>query len=276
MNTVRRRQVGRVPTSLRSTNRNLFFASGYTIIEVSLFLGISALLFTVAIFATGSTIRNARFSDTGRSLEAYVQKQYDNIINGVNPRTNELTCTSGTVSAGTQTPGTSNCLLVGKLLLFQVGSYTVTTYDIVATDPGLNVDFGKTDEELIAEDYEPQVVTSANVLPYDLAWQAPVTGIKRISTSDPTALATNALALIRSPRSQRILAYSYKEGPSPTTGLLLTTVSNPSLNTGKTVNYCIRSADGIGPQAKLVVGSGSNQSAVQIAFDAASGECDGS
>lgn len=249
--------------------------AGYTVIELSLFLGISALLFTVAIFATGATIHNARFTDSGRSLEAYIQKQYDDITNGVNPRAGDISCTSGTVSSGTQTPGTSNCLLVGKLLLFQVNSSVITSYDIVATDPGLNVDFSKTDEQLIATVYQPQVVATANVLQHEISWQAPVIGIKRISSSDPTALATNALALIRSPRSQRILAYSYKEGAAPTAGLLLSVVSNPSLNTGKVVNYCIQSADRIGPQAKLIVGTGSNQSAAQIDFNATSGDCDG-
>ena len=249
--------------------------AGYTVIELSLFLGISALLFTIAVFATGSTIRNARFTDSGRSLEAYVQKQYDDIINGVNPRAGDISCTSGTVTTGTQTPGTSNCLLVGKLLLFQVNSPTITSYDIVATDPGINVDFGKTDEQLIATVYQPQVITTANVLQHEISWQAPVIGIKRISSGDPSALATNALALIRSPRSQRILAYSYKEAATPTAGLLLSVVSNPTLNTGKAVNFCIQSADRIGTQAKLVISTGSNQSAAQIDFNATAGDCDG-
>jgi len=253
MNTARRRQ------------------AGYTIIELSLFLGISALLFTIAIFATGSTIRSARFTDSGRSLEAFVQKQYDNILNGVNPRPNNLVCNSGVVSAGSQTPGTSNCLLVGKLLLFQTNSYAVTAYDIVATDPGINVNFSKTDEQLIADDYQPQVVTSANVLPYSISWQAPIIGMKRMSDN----LATNALALIRSPRSQRILSYTYKEGATPTTGLLLSVVGSPSTNSGKTVNYCIASADGFGAPAKLEITGASNQTAARIVFDAASGDCNG-
>lgn len=245
--------------------------AGYTVIELSLFLGISALLFTIAIFATGNTIHNARFTDSGRSLEAYVQKQYDNIINGVNPRTNSLTCSSGVVSNGTQTPGTSNCLLVGRLLLFQANSYIITAYDIVATDPGINVNYSKTDEQLIAEDYQPQVVTNANVVPYNIAWQNPISGMKR--TSD--GLATNALALIRSPRSQRILSYTYKEGATPTTGLLLTVVGNPTTNSGKTVNFCLSSADGFGQPAKLEVTGASNQSAAHIVFDAVTGDCNG-
>lgn len=247
--------------------------AGYTVIELSLFLGISALLFTIAIFATGNTIRNARFTDSGRSLEAFVQKQYDNIINGVNPRTNELSCSGGVVSDdSSQDPGTSDCLLMGKLLLFQVGSPTITSYDIVANDPGIDIDYGKTDEQLIAQDYQPRVVSNVNVLSTDISWQTPVFGIKR--TSDEQA--TNALALIRSPRSQRIIAYSYEEGPQPTDGLLLSVVSDPALNSAKTVNFCIRSPDGLGAPAKLEIGPGSNQSAARVVFDIDSEDCDGS
>lgn len=243
--------------------------AGYTVIELSLFLGISALLFTIAIFATGSTIRNARFTDSGRSLEAYVQKQYDDIINGVNPRMNELSCSGGVVTSGTQDPGTSNCLLVGKLLLFQVDSYAVNVYDIVTPDPGINVDYGKTDEQLIADDYVPTVVSNINSTTYNISWQAPVVGIKRVSDE----VQANALALIRSPRSQRILSYTYEENPTPTAGRLATVVGDASTNSGQVVNYCIRSADGFGGVAKLEVGAGSNQTAVRMVFDVEEEDC---
>lgn len=243
--------------------------AGYTVIELSLFLGISALLFTIAIFATGSTIRNARFTDSARSLEAYVQKQYDDIANGVNPRASEISCTGGVVSSGTQAPGTSNCLLVGKLLLFQAGSHTINVYDIVAADLGINVDFGKTDEQLIAEDYQPKVVANINTATYDISWQAPVIGIKR--TSDDVQ--ANALALIRSPRSQRIIAYSYQENTTPTDGRLTSVVADAAVNSGNVVNYCLRSADGMGSIAKLEIGTGSNQNAVRVIFDIDEGDC---
>lgn len=268
MNTVRRRQVGHGPTTQRFTKRNLLFAGGYTIIEVSLFLGISGLLFTVAIFATGSTIRNARFSDSGRSLEAYVQKQYDNLLTGVNPRSNDVACVGGTVSSGTQTPGTSNCLLIGKLLVFQIGNYSIMTYDIVASDPGVNVNYGQTDEQLIANDFRPQVVTTVNVLPYSIPWQAPITGVKRVNDG----VAANALALIRSPRSTRVVAYSYKEtGATPAQDFL----ANSGVLSGQIINYCLRSADGFGATAKLVIGRGGNQGAARTEFNAATGDCDG-
>lgn len=241
--------------------------AGYTIVEVTLFLAISGLLFMVAILATGNTIRSVRFSDSGKSLAAYIQKQYDNVLNGVNPRDNQITCASGTVSPGTQKPGTSNCFLMGKLVVFKQNEYRLTTYNILGTEPS-NVDFGKSDEALI-QDYAPQVVTNTGVDTYDIPWQAYISGIKR--TGD--GLAANALALIRSPRSTRIVPYTYQQsGDTPAQNLM----GNASIQSGKPTNYCVTSADGFGAPAKLVVSEGSNQQAAQIVFEAVTGDCDGS
>lgn len=241
--------------------------AGYTIVEVTLFLAISGLLFTIAILATGNTIRSVRFSDSGKSLGAYIQKQYDNVLNGVNPRDNQVACSGGTVSIGTQKPGTSNCFLMGKLIVFKQNEYRLTTYNVLGTEPS-DVDFGKSDEELI-QDYSPQVVLTSGVDTYDIPWQAYVSGVKRLSDG----AAANALALLRSPRSTRILPYTYQEsGSTPSQNLL----GNASIQSGKVTNYCITSADGFGSPVKLVVNEGANQQAAQVVFDAVAGDCDGS
>ncbi|HEU5187600.1 MAG TPA: hypothetical protein VFT87_03795, partial [Candidatus Saccharimonadales bacterium] len=156
---------------------------GYTVVEVSLFLAVSGLLFLVAIFTTGNTIRNFRFTDSGNSLEAYVQKQYDNVLNGVNPRGSNITCTNSVVTPGTQNPGTSNCFFMGKLLLFATGSSQVTSYNIVGAEPA-TVASGQTDEQLITV-YQPKIIAAAGSETYSIPWQAFVSGIRRVSTADP-------------------------------------------------------------------------------------------
>lgn len=248
---------------------------GYTVIEVTLFLAISGLLFLVAIFATGNTIRNFRFTDSGNSLEAYVQKQYDNVLNGVNPRDNTVTCTNSVVSAGSQTPGTSNCLFMGKLILFEQGDYRLTSYDIVGTEPA-NVNFNQTDEQLIAS-YQPKIVTTVGTEDYSIPWQAYISGVRRVSSADASPVAANALAIIRSPVSSRIVSYTYKE-PSATPVIDVTAVvNNSALNANKVTNYCITSADLATSRAKLVItGTTSNQNAAQVVFDqVTAGDCDG-
>ncbi|HSE29004.1 MAG TPA: hypothetical protein VLA77_00260 [Candidatus Saccharimonadales bacterium] len=249
---------------------------GYTIIEVTLFLAISGLLLLVAVLTTGGTIRNLRFTDSGNSLEAYVQKQYDNVLAGVNSRDNQQICNAGSFSSGTQEPGTSNCFFMGKLILFTTGDYKLKTYNIVGTEPS-NLDFSMSDEQLIAA-YQPRIVTSIGPEEYSIPWQAYISGVRRVSTADASPIAANALAIIRSPSSTRMLTYTYKEPASTPTVALTSIVNNASINAGKITNYCLQNADNLGQPAKLVVnGMVSNQNAAQIVFDqVAPGDCNGS
>ncbi len=241
---------------------------GFTIIEISLFLAITALLFTIAVIGTGSTIRTVRFLDSGRSLEAYVQKQYSEIVSGVNPHGLNETCSGGVVSSGSQNAGTSDCLLMGKLLLFQAGSSTVNTYYIVGTEPS-NVSLAEPDEQLVM-DYAPKAIPANDVTTFDIPWLASMSGFKRLSDNQ----ATNALALIRSPKSTNILTYTYKE-PSGVPTIALSSIVSSSANRNKSVNFCFKNADGQGAAARLAISPTATQNAVQVVFDAAATECNG-
>src|SRR5882724_3035471 len=123
--------------------------AGFTIVEITLFMAITGLLFLVAVIGTGNTIRTVRFTDSGRSLEAYVQKQYDDIVTGLNNRNNLVSCTNGVIDTGTgQTVGTSNCLVMGKLMVFTQGSANVTNYNVIGTEPA-GVNYSQPDDQLV-------------------------------------------------------------------------------------------------------------------------------
>lgn len=244
---------------------------GFTVIEVTLFLGITGLLFLIALLGTGSTIRSVRFTDSGRSLTAHIQRQYDDIINGLNTRSGNEACAAGVVGPGTQEPGTSNCLMMGRLLTFQVGSSDIKVYNIVGTIPAGAVDYTQSDTDLITA-FRPQVVTSAGVSTYQIPWQAFVSGTKRTSDSQ----GVTGLLLVRSPKSSRIVSYTYKP-VAPTPAADLTPVVSSAVNVGRTANFCIKNADNLGLPAKIVVSDAPTQQAVHITFDADSGgnECNG-
>lgn len=247
-------------------------SEGYTIIEVSLFLGISALLLAVALVGTGLSIRTTRFTDSTRSLHAYVQQQYDELLNGVNSRFGTEACASGTVSTGTnQTPGTSNCLFMGRLLVFTQDSNSVVTYNVIGTEPA-NPDYSQSDEQLIYN-FTPTIVRNVGVDNYSIPWQATISGSKRIIDSR----AVDAVALIRSPRSTRIVSYAYKE---PGGSYALAPLINPGVaananNISKAANFCILSADGLGSPSKITISGGQGQDALGVAFDALTGDCNG-
>lgn len=244
---------------------------GFTVIEVTLFLGITGMLFLIALLGTGNTIRSVRFSDSGRSLTAHIQRQYDDIINGLNTRSGSEACAAGVVGPGTQAPGTSNCLMMGRLVVFSVNSSTVQVYNVIGTIPAGTVDYTQSDTDLITA-FRPQVVTNVGVQAYQIPWQAFVSGTKR--TNDNQAI--TGLLLVRSPKSSRIVSYTYKPA-SPTPAADLTPIVSSTANVGRTSNICIKNADNQGLPAKIVVSDAPTQQAVQITFDADSGgnECNG-
>ncbi len=247
-------------------------SEGYTIIEVSLFLGISALLLTVALVGTGLSIRTTRFTDSTRSLHAYVQQQYDDLLNGVNSRFGTESCNNGVIDTGaSQTPGTSNCLYMGKLVVFKQGSSNITTYNIVGTEPA-NADYTKPDEQLIY-DFTPTVIRSIGVDTYNIPWTASISGSKR----PVDGKAVDAFALIRSPRSTRIVSYVYQE-PAGSYGLA--PLIDPSTlgdanNISQPASFCLSSADGLGQPSKITISGGQGQDAIGVSFDTVAGDCNG-
>ncbi len=249
-------------------------SEGYTIIEVSLFLGVSALLLVMAMVGTGLSIRTTRFTDSTRSLHSYVQQQYDDLLNGVNSRVGTEACNSGTVNTGSaQTPGTSNCIYMGKLLVFQVNANIITTYDLIGTEPA-SVNYTKSDEQLI-HDFTPKPVTNVGVDNFNIPWQATVSGSKRLVDNK----AVNGFALIRSPRSTHIVSYAFKQpsavGTYSLAGLIDPTVPADANNISKQANFCLSSADGLSSPSKVVVAGGQGQDQITVGFDAIAGDCNG-
>lgn len=242
--------------------------AGFTIIEITLFMAITGLLFLIAVAGTGNTIRTFRFTDSGRSLESFVQKQYDDVINGLNNRSANVSCNNGTVDTSTaQAIGSSNCLLIGKLIVFRSGDPLVTTYNVVGTEPA-GVNYSLSDTDLISA-FQPRAITNTATQTYTIPWGNAPSGFKR--TSDNTA--TNGLLLIRSPKSSQLVSYTFVV-PATVPSDLTSTV-NTTANRSQQTNFCIKNADGLGTPARLEVSGGASQSSAKIIFNATDSECNG-
>lgn len=245
--------------------------AGFTIVEITLFMAITGLLFVIAVLGTGNTIRGVRFTDSGRSLEAFVQKQYDDIVNGLNDRSDQISCSSGTIDTSTaQNVGTSNCIVMGRLLQFKQGNGVVTSYTVIGTEPA-SVNYSQSDDQLIAA-FSPKVVTTTGVTTYTVPWGAPFTGFKRLNDST----ATNGLMLIRSPSSTRIVSYTFKIAGAAPTAAEVTTAVGDANSRSQTTNFCIKSYDLQGNPAKLIISGGASQSSASINFSATDApDCNG-
>lgn len=257
---------------------------GFTVIETTLFLALSSALVLVAILGTGSVMNSTRFTDSLRSSEAFVQAQYTEVLNGVNPRAANSAC-NGAVSSR----GASNCLLLGKLVYFEEDSNKVTSYYVVSEVAELN-DPAKsdlTDLEWML-DVKPQIVASTGVSSFDIPWGAKFFGGERRGDD---AREANSYLILRSPQSSRLVAYTFNmPRPDPARPATLRLYNRPNddgaseddnVNLAdedsieKLTNFCIRSEEEIGRTAALRVAGGQGASTVDAVFDIAPAECDG-
>lgn len=93
--------------------------SGFTVIEVILFLAITGLLFSVLMVGVGAGINQQRYLDSARAYKALIQDQYSATLNTDNKITNDWGCqTGGAIDQNTprSNRGTSECVILGKIV----------------------------------------------------------------------------------------------------------------------------------------------------------------
>lgn len=252
--------------------------TGFTIVEVTLFLAISSMLLLGIFAAVSGTLSTTRFSDSSRSLQSFLQKQYDDIVNGLNDRNAQQACSNGSVTVNPpsgQQAGASGCLLLGKLIVLPLNSSTLQVYDIIGTEPA-SPNYTESDSALIY-DYQPTIVTNADTSSYTIPWSATIFGSKR--SADSTAV--DSIAFIRSPRSTQINTYTYK---SPGGSYSLTSLVDPNSSTDTNnfnsttngSNFCLKSTGVFNGTSKIVLAGGQGQDAIGLSFTVGGSDCNGS
>lgn len=106
--------------------------SGFTIIEVMLFLAISGLLVASLLAGAGVNINRQRYKDAVDSLESTFQTQYSDLSNVQNLREGNTTC--GTTTSAVPR-GQTNCVIYGKYL--EIDGTSLYSTNVIGAD---NVD----------------------------------------------------------------------------------------------------------------------------------------
>lgn len=102
-------------------------STGFTLLEVMLFLAISGVLTTIAIVGLGPRLTNVRFTQAVRGTEATINRQFQTSRSGENNRPDNFVCTKENlfgfypkISAGSGVAGSSNeCVINGTLVVFR-------------------------------------------------------------------------------------------------------------------------------------------------------------
>lgn len=152
---------------------------GFTIIEVLLFLSITAGLFIIALTYTSGSINETRFKDVNEQFTSFMQQQVTDIKNASDNRpSNDVVCPD----SATSNPGASDtCTLLGKVFVFS-NSNTVSVAQVIGTNAGNSgADFFG--DRASVQAMNPQVVadSSGQIIYSDsftLPWGATFTGEK--------------------------------------------------------------------------------------------------
>lgn len=245
---------------------------GFTIIEVMIFVAISAMLLLIAIVGSGDITKRARFTSTVDGVHSTIQRHYEDVVNGVNTRLSIDGCSSQT------NVGTDSCLLLGKVLTLNPGNTSLTARYITGKPNAAFDDEGTYDNISRTSDLTVRDQGSENV---DLQWGAVAGSFTRESSplsGEPSGYVgvnrtkIDSIAFIRDPRGVQIAGYYfYSQMSGNLTNSLQTAVSNSAVTSRTSAALCIRNFEDWGsgpssPYAAIVFGSGIGSSIIEATY----------
>lgn len=181
-------------------------SSGFTVIEVMLFLAVSGLMILGMFVGIGGSINRQRYEDAVYSFQDYMQGQY-NIVDNVRNNRSEYICQSGAIVQASATAtdlekarGASNCIIAGQLVTTTDGRQ-FTSKPVVATAPSSAYDTAH-DEAAFLSSLQLVAVpdeAATDIDEYKMAWST------RIQTPDSSD--TAQLLIVRMPTSGIVRTY---------------------------------------------------------------------
>lgn len=184
--------------------------SGFTVIEVILFLAITGLLFAVLMVGVGAGINQQRYLDSARAYRALIQDQYAAALSIDNQITNDWGCqTNGVVDQNTprSNRGTSECVILGKIvqvLPISDGIASVQTSSITGRlKLGISDVQSMTDIDAILA-YQPHIADFDKQVT-DIDWGSYLT-----TDEKPRRPSQAVIAILRSPATGLIRVFTSK------------------------------------------------------------------
>jgi len=216
-----------------------------------------------ALVSVNASISNTRFTDAINSTVSNLQKQYAEVQSGRNSRDATLGCAAGTINNSAKDAGMTNCVVLGRLIQFDVGGSAISSRYIIGRD---SASLSGSDTDVIQAAIPVSVSGNGLESTFDVPWSMEIDAMKRGSID------VNYLAIIRSPVSERILFYSFN-GPDNLTTLTSSHISETNLN--KAVDICLLDGSGFGGSrvGYVRIGAGQGQDIIKADLTNTSGAC---
>lgn len=235
--------------------------TGFTIIETMLFFAVAGAL-TAAIFAGSSVgINQQRYKDSVNSLKSFIQQQYSETTNVSNGRIGSEGCADAVVlqppaSGVSQARGTSECILLGRLISIDSTGTKLTAANVVGYRTP-NAPEAKSDILEITTNYKLGV-SPIDQEQSEVAWSAVVS---KKADDQPTAF---SILILRSPLSGSVMTYT-SQGTVTDLQSMVTIA-----NSNKTTELCVNAPLGAFQAERMAVQIGafaSSQGAIQVPLE---------
>lgn len=207
-------------------------ATGFTIIEVVLFLAITSLMIVGVIVSSGSSVNQQRYKDTVYSLESNLQGQYSETLNTRNTISTNLTCGSdaSVTFDGSSKRGQTDCVLLGRYVTVSGDGKNIEVYPVVGYQNSVPLD---SSDLAVFQSYAMKTLATHSET-YALEW-----GATMQSAGPPVATASFTLLILRSPASGVIRTFVSQSNNASITNAAL--VNSDSL--ARNLLICIDSGD---------------------------------
>lgn len=236
--------------------------TGFTVIEVMLFLGVTGLLAIGILVGSGVAINQQRYRDSVTSLKSYIQQQYSEVGNVNNGRAKTWNCDANgviTEVASGEARGTSDCVILGRFITIDAAGTKLTTSNVSAYRTP-SAPYAASDIAEIATNYK----LAASPIDQDIqevAWGAQVV---RQKTTTPQPV---SILIIRSPLSGSVLTFT-SEGVQTNLNSMVSTA-----NTNTARDLCVNADAGtfVGKRMEVRVDAkATNQGAIHIPVESES------
>jgi hypothetical protein len=172
--------------------------SGFTIIEVVLFLAVSGFLLMVVLGSASVGVNTQRYRDSVNTLAATVQQEFTNVTNPINTKSVDNMCEGSTDAE--EPRGISNCVIIGRLMTI-ADDGAITESNLIGAEPAVEFDEDEPEAEVIRA-YEPKIDTATQEAE-TISWGA------NLEFGNPPSSATASILILRSPRSGNIYSYVF-------------------------------------------------------------------
>lgn len=197
--------------------------AGFTIIETMLFLAVSAALSVAVLVGTSTAINQQRYQDAVNTLQSFLQDQYSQVISVSNDRTGQEGCNSSAQVTqggnGDQARGTSNCLILGRLITIDPSGQQLNVKTVVGT-PQAGADTAASD--LAALNLYTLGTADIAIDSHTADWGTTLTNPK--GAPEPASI-----MIVRSPLSGRLLTFTAPSSTVSPADLLKANTTNPFL-----------------------------------------------